>query len=119
MTPDSGPEIASSWTGEVTVAGLEHLPDTPAAYRLMGTEFHGEFDIGVRTLDDGTGPFPLMPADAYSAVTEYVAAELDVDALREQTARNGRREVGRCTLEQVGDETVRLDVDLFEDWREL
>lgn len=85
----------------------------------MGTQFYDEFDIGVRTVDDGTGPFPLMPVEAYEGVTEHVTAELDVDELREQTVRDGRQEVGRCTVERVGDDTVRLDVRLFENWRTL
>lgn len=85
----------------------------------MGTQFYDEFDIGVRTADDGTGPFPLMPVEAYEAVTEYVTTELDVDELQEQTVRDGRQEVGRCTVERVDDDTVRLDVRLFEDWRAL
>lgn len=119
MNPDIGQAITSSWTGTVRVSEPGVLPDAPHDYRLMGTQFHGEFDIGVRTVDDGTGPFPIMPVEAYEAVAGHIVTELDVDELREQTVRHGRREVGRCTVEQVGDEAVRLDVRLFENWQEL
>lgn len=119
MNPGFGQEITSSWTGTVRVSETGLLPDARHDYRVMGTQFRGEFDIGVRTVDDGTGPFPIMPAAAYEAVAEHIVAELDVDELREQTVRHGRQEVGRCTVERVDDEAVRLDVKVFESWQEL
>lgn len=119
MSQDPAPVIDSSWSAIVDVSGDISLPESSHAYRLFGARFHGEFDIGVRTVDDGTGPYPIMPAEAYAAVSEYITDEVNVTRLRERTERHGQQEVGQCVLERVDDGTVRVKADLFRSWRDI